>query len=211
MVASTSSPKKPHLVSFYSNGKITCDCINYFTRNLCSHVIAVAELQSSLPQLLKWYKDTNKEVNLWNAARSSGVPKHPGEKLNGQKRKRSHKVVPPPESRSSLLPTPTKSPTSKTVMLVLHASCILIQQSTSKFHHPFPWQTLHVLIHSIQFYINLLFTFPQVVLAQLHIFILIYILLQCIIGARPLVHNNGIHRHTLLYPNVIGSLNDRVL
>lgn len=29
MVTSTSSPRKPHLVTMFSNGKVTCDCLNY--------------------------------------------------------------------------------------------------------------------------------------------------------------------------------------
>ena len=45
MVVSYSNPKKPHLVTYFKNGKLTCDCLNNTTRNLCAHVLAVAETQ----------------------------------------------------------------------------------------------------------------------------------------------------------------------
>lgn len=48
MVASKSSPGKPHLVSCLKSGKFTCDCINYKSKSLCSHVIAVAESTGAL-------------------------------------------------------------------------------------------------------------------------------------------------------------------
>ena len=43
MVASLTCPQKPHLVCIMANGKMTCDCLNYKTKFLCSHVLAVAE------------------------------------------------------------------------------------------------------------------------------------------------------------------------
>ena len=43
MVASQSNPRKPYIVSFFANGKFTCDCLNYSTKSICSHVLATAE------------------------------------------------------------------------------------------------------------------------------------------------------------------------
>lgn len=73
MVASSTNPRKPHLVTFFKNSKMTCDCINSSTKSLCAHAIAVAEQQGTLQQLIAWYTNTNQDVNLWNLARSSGV------------------------------------------------------------------------------------------------------------------------------------------
>ena len=34
MVISYSSPRKPHHVTMFSSGKVTCDCLNYTTKSL---------------------------------------------------------------------------------------------------------------------------------------------------------------------------------
>ena len=47
MVASFTCPQKPHLVNTMAKGKMTCDCLNYKTRFLCSHVLAVTEVFST--------------------------------------------------------------------------------------------------------------------------------------------------------------------
>ena len=65
MVASFTDPRKPHLVSVLDSGKVTCDCINYTTKSLCSHALAVAEKSGLLMELLQWYTRTNKTANLW--------------------------------------------------------------------------------------------------------------------------------------------------
>ena len=102
MVASSSNPRKPHLVSLLDKGKITCDCINYTNKSLCSHTLAVAEKSGLLMELLQWYARTNKTANLWLLARSSDVPKHPGAKPNGNKRKRSRVTNPQVKTCSKL-------------------------------------------------------------------------------------------------------------
>lgn len=112
MVCSYSKPQKPHLVTFFLNGKVTCDCLNYSTKSICAHALATAEKVGLLSKLVEWYKKTNKGVNLWSLARSSGVPKSPGSKP--QSRKRSRKALPQVKTTSSLLnKSPSKSPPSK--------------------------------------------------------------------------------------------------
>ena len=116
MVASTSNPKTPHLVTYFKSGKMTCNCVSCDTKRLCAHMLAVAEVQGSLKELIDWYERTNQDVSLWRLARSSGVPKHPGDKGNSKKCKRSRKIVPAPESHSSILPdldADDKSPKNK--------------------------------------------------------------------------------------------------
>ena len=73
----------------FISGKITCDCLNYTTKSLCAHVLATAQKNGVLKNLLDWYNGEKKRPNLWSLARSSGVPKHPGDKPNSTKRKRS--------------------------------------------------------------------------------------------------------------------------
>ena len=43
MAASFTAPWKPHLATTFSNGKVTCDCLNYSTKSLCAHVLATAQ------------------------------------------------------------------------------------------------------------------------------------------------------------------------
>ena len=118
MVISYSSPRNPHLVTMLGNGKITCNCTNYATKSLCSHVLATAQKNGVLKDLLGWHKDENKHPNLWSLARSSGVPKHPGDKPHKSKRKRSRVSLQPPKTSSKPFPpstvgTPGNSPNPK--------------------------------------------------------------------------------------------------
>ena len=64
MVYSYSNPKKPHLVTYYKNGKVTCDCLNYTTKYICAHTLAVAEVSQILPSFIEWHKGT-RDANLW--------------------------------------------------------------------------------------------------------------------------------------------------
>ena len=62
MVVSLTSPRKPHHVTTFSNGKVTCDCLNYSTKSLCAHVLAIAQKLGVLQSLLDWYKATNNQT-----------------------------------------------------------------------------------------------------------------------------------------------------
>ena len=83
-------------------------------------------------QLLSWYTSNN-DVNLWKLARSSGVPKHPGDKINSRKRKRSRKVIPSPESHSSLLPDSKKAHMSTHDCLTVTGANQSIHQSSRQY------------------------------------------------------------------------------
>ncbi len=50
---------------------------------------------------MEWFKRENKDVNLWELSRSSGVPKNPGSKPRG--RKRSRNVLPQVKTTSDKL------------------------------------------------------------------------------------------------------------
>lgn len=88
VVISTSRPDQPHIVNKV-NGSATCDCEAFKSRNICSHVIAVAHKSDDLQDLLgKW------EPNLSNLVESS-IPKAAGRKP-GPKRNRFSRA---PEQR----------------------------------------------------------------------------------------------------------------
>ena len=98
-------PKKPHVVTVLASGKIMCDCLNYKSRSICVHALAVAEKSGELIQLLQWYKHTNQGANLWSLARSFDAPKQPGAKPGTNTRKRSRVSQPPAETCSKLSTT----------------------------------------------------------------------------------------------------------
>ena len=106
MVVSYTTPKKPHLVTMFASGKVTCDCLNYSTKSLCSHSLAVAQKNGVLALLLHWYTQTNQQANFWSLSRSSDALKKPG-----TKRKRS-RVVRSPVETSSKIPR-TSMPSQK--------------------------------------------------------------------------------------------------
>ena len=105
MVASFSCPEKPHVVAVLDSGKITCDCLNYKSKSLCSHTLAVAEKSGELVRLLQWYNRTNQSANLWSLARSLDAPKRPGAKPGTNTRKRSRVSNPPLKTCSSIRAT----------------------------------------------------------------------------------------------------------
>lgn len=104
MVSSSSNPRKPHLVTFYKNGKITCDCQNCSIKHICAHILATAEKERILEDFLEWFKREIKGTNLWALARSSGVPKNPGNKPAC--RKRSRNALPQVKTTSDKLHKP---------------------------------------------------------------------------------------------------------
>ena len=121
MVASVSCPAKPHLVNVLKCGKLTCDCLNYQSKSLCSHVIATAESIGELRSLISWFKRTNQEPSLWKLSRSSGLPKNPGYKPGQSKRSRKSSV------HSTIL---TRSKLTLPQEIVQH-SCSLTSNCTS--------------------------------------------------------------------------------
>lgn len=88
MVKSYSSPV-PHLVTKCSSGQYKCDskCLNWSSSQLCSHSIAVAELNSDLLSFLSWYNASSVQPNITTVA-MAGLPVGRGRK-GGTKRTRS--------------------------------------------------------------------------------------------------------------------------
>lgn len=126
MVSSFSNPRKPHLVTFYKNGKIICDCQNCSIKHICAHILATAETIGILEDFLKWFKKEKSNVNLWELSRSSGVPKNPGSKPKS--RKRSRNVLPQVKTTSEKV---CKQSLSTSPLQLEHSSSPQPQQESS--------------------------------------------------------------------------------
>ena len=92
MVMSYSS-SMPHLVQRSSNGQYRCDekCIGWISSKICSHSIAVAEVNGDLCSFLQWYNTSGTEPNITALAMSS-LPSGRGRKGGVPKRKRTQKT-----------------------------------------------------------------------------------------------------------------------
>ena len=113
-ICASYSTNRPHIVTMYENGKITCDCKNNESLTLCSHAIAVAEKGGCLQRLIDWYKQTKQSANLWRLSRTSNVPKRPGAKPNQCPPKKAKTKIPiltysDEDACTSKLSIPTKS------------------------------------------------------------------------------------------------------
>jgi len=182
MVVSLTSPQKPHLVTTFSNGKVTCDCLNYSTKSLCAHILATAQKPGVLQSLLDWYKATNKQPNLWSLARSSGVTKHPGDKPHTAKRKRSRVSRPPPETCSALQPaasaiTPGNSPNPKQTSLQ-SISVSASQSVTNLSISPLNSQNSSLLIQKVGMPTHMGIAITQLIHLTVHITQLIHLIVR---------------------------------
>lgn len=76
---STSKPNQPHIVNTVK-GSVKCDCEAFKSRNICSHVIAVAHKNGQLQELIaKWEPNLSSLVQCSNP---KAVEKKPGPKRN---------------------------------------------------------------------------------------------------------------------------------
>ena len=83
------SGKRPHLVTPGKGGKFACDnsCPNYKCFGLCSHTVAVAEVNGMLSAYIEYYKKQKKIPNL-SALAKTGMPTGRGRKGTEPPRKR---------------------------------------------------------------------------------------------------------------------------
>ena len=64
------SGNRPHLISYKKTGQYTCDntcdktCANWNSLGICSHTVAVAEINSDLPSFVSWFKKVKKKPSL---------------------------------------------------------------------------------------------------------------------------------------------------
>ena len=90
MVLSYSSPV-PHLVSKNSGGQYKCDknCLNWVSSGICSHSLAVAQLNGDIITFLQWYNASAQQPNITSVA-MTGLPPGRGRKGGKPKRVRNH-------------------------------------------------------------------------------------------------------------------------
>ena len=112
---SYTSPR-PHILTVFESGKVTCDCSNNEALTICAHSVAVADTFGGLLKLINWYKTSKQSVNLWKLSKSSlSTPKHPGAKPHQkQKRSKSKNIPVLTYSKSPIIVTPTSSSSSST-------------------------------------------------------------------------------------------------
>ena len=87
----------PHIVRPKGNTHYICDsnCAQWSSSKICSHTVAVANYNDSLPQFLEWYVSSASQPNITTLA-MSGMPPGRGRKKNQITRKRvkRHSVSP---------------------------------------------------------------------------------------------------------------------
>ena len=97
MVLSTSS-QMPHLVKKEFGGRYICDsrCLNWSSSGVCSHSLAVAEMDNNLSDFLSWYNSSNAQPNITSLA-MTGLPSGRGRKGGVPHRTKSHNPAVSPE------------------------------------------------------------------------------------------------------------------
>lgn len=108
MVASTSGTT-PHIVQKQKKGGFKCDtqCPMYSSYKLCSHIVAVAEQQKLLKELVDILYKSKAEPNLTSLV-MTGMPKSSGKKPGAKvPRKRSKSTKPQPTTVVDRIPTTT--------------------------------------------------------------------------------------------------------
>ena len=115
------SGKRPHLVTSTKQGRYACDndCLNWKAMKLCSHSVAVAELNGSLQEFCDLYRNMKHVPNMSHLY-LTGLPSGIGKKGNqvNQKRKKEPEIerillsishTPQNQAAPSLKPSSTRS------------------------------------------------------------------------------------------------------
>ena len=157
MVISYSS-SVPHMVTKGQKGQYRCDsnCLNWTSSAICSHTLAVAQLNNELIPFVQWYNTSGNMPNITSLA-MSGLPSGRGRKGGVAKRTRDHQEKKTPELS---VPRPVFQPvvtaftgasSSATVPTGAHCSAIV---PTSPFQSS-PSQSTNVFHSSVVGQINL--------------------------------------------------------
>ena len=87
----------PHLVQSRSGGQYICDdsCLHWKSAKICSHTLAVAEVNHELPEFLHWYSRAGITPNI-TAVGMQGLPRGSGRKGGRPKRQRKRQALPEP-------------------------------------------------------------------------------------------------------------------
>ena len=91
----SSSGNPPHLVTLRKNGQYICDktCGNWNSTRVCSHTLAVAEVNGDLSDFVSWLVKSKKQPSLTKPL-ITGMPDGRGNK-GGKSSQRKKKTVPP--------------------------------------------------------------------------------------------------------------------
>ena len=101
--------KRPHLVTCGKNGRYSCDsdCPNWKSLGICSHSVAVAQMNGSLQEFCDYYRKS-KRLPSMSQLLLSGMPSGMGNKGNRVSRKRKKEEI------TSIVPLPLPSSAKKT-------------------------------------------------------------------------------------------------
>ena len=124
--------KRPHLVSPCKAHKFSCDsdCPNFKSFGICSHIVAVAEVNQ---MLLDCFKKQKKIPNM-SALAKAGMPTGRGRKGGEPPRKRNKCT--PPETRVPFNPTTCSSANPPISTAYSHAATIAINPTTCSSANP---------------------------------------------------------------------------
>ena len=118
LVHSKSSSNPHKVILTKKTNRVQCDkaCINWFTYNLCSHCLTVAEISGILKPFIQWFKNRKRSANL-TALVNVNMPKNSGEKTGSKKRKGKANKTPSTGKNvvAQRLPTPSDASTSTQV------------------------------------------------------------------------------------------------
>ena len=100
------SSETPHIVRFKGNGQYVCDCNcpQWVSSRICSHTVAVAQVNNSLKDFLEWHTGSSSQPNITSLA-MSGMPSGRGRKKNQIPRSRGKKRAQPPDTIVSSPPS----------------------------------------------------------------------------------------------------------
>ena len=91
VVASSSDPRKPHIVNIFPNGKTDCsDCPRFKASSVCKHTIAVFAKLGRMDHLIAWLARTKRGKRGINFSKAitHGMPEGRGKKGNLAPKKR---------------------------------------------------------------------------------------------------------------------------
>lgn len=123
----SSSGRRPHLVMAKNKGQYCCDsdCGNHKSLGICSHSVAVAEIDGELKGFVDWFVKAKRRPNITNLV-LTGMPMGRGRKGGVPPRKKKKPVAATSRTPASSLLTSTSTSTSTNVSTSTIASTVAI-------------------------------------------------------------------------------------
>ena len=119
----SSSGKCPHLVMAKNKGQYCCDsdCGNHKSLGICSHSVAVAEIDGELKGFVDWFVKAKKQPNITNLI-MTGMPTGRGRKGGVPPRKRKKSVAATSRTTASCFLTSTSENTIASTSIIASMS-----------------------------------------------------------------------------------------